>query len=403
MPGPVGKMRGDFDVAILGAGPYGLAAGAQLRQMRGIEVRVFGEPMAFWNCHMPEGMFLRSPWDASHIGSDRALTLTAFRDTTSRSIPTPIPLEQFVAYGQWFQQRALPDIDHRQITRVKKHPAGFQLLLDDGDRYTCRRVVVAAGIGPFARRLPQFEHLSPEHTSHASDQSNVRRFAGKRVAVVGAGQSALEGAALIHEAGAEVEVIVRAPRVHWLTWKARIHKLGPLAKLLYSPYDIGPAGVSRIVAVPPMVKYFPRSTQDWFRKRSLRSAGARWLVERFVNIPITRGRSIPSATLRGSKVQLHLDDGSSREVDHVYQGTGYKVDVSKYPFLPGELSKEIAQVNGFPRVGPGFESSVAGLHFLGAPSAWNFGPLMFFVCGTDFAARELARSIVNATTRKAAA
>jgi cation diffusion facilitator CzcD-associated flavoprotein CzcO len=231
----------------------------------------------------------------------------------------------------------------------------------------------------------------------------MKRFSGKTVAVVGAGQSALEGAALLHEAGAQVELIARTPQLHWLAWKARIHKLGPIAKLLYSPYDIGPAGVSRVVAVPNMVKYFPRSTQDWFRARALRSAGARWLQPRFTNIKVSTGKSIDSAKLRGGKLHLRLSDGSSREVDHVYQGTGYRVNVSQYPFLPAELTQKVAQVNGFPRVGAGFESSVPGLHFLGAPSAWNYGPLLFFVCGTDFAARTLTRHVAREVHHKAAA
>jgi len=187
--------------------------------------------------------------------------------------------------------------------------------------------------------------------------------------------------------------------VHWLGWRARLQKLGPIAKLLYSPFDIGPAGVSRIVAVPDAVKYFPRSVQDAFRKRALRPAGARWLVERFKSIPISRGRSVQSTQIAGQKLHVRLDDGSSREVDHVLLGTGYRVDVTRYPFLAPELSRSVAQVNGFPTLTAGFESSVPGLHFLGAPSAWNFGPLMFFVCGTDFAARRLARHLAIPLSR----
>ncbi len=393
----------DLDVAILGAGPYGLGAGARLRQVAGLAVQVFGEPMEFWHCHMPEGMLLRSPWAASYIGSDRKLTLGAFCQATGKSVPVPIPVEKFVEYGLWVQHQAIPDIDCRKINLVQKAATGFALTLSDGSRVISRRVVVAAGIGPFARRLPQFDGIPPEFVSHSSDQRNLKRFSGKVVAVVGAGQSALEGAALLHEVGARVEVIARVPQLHWLAWKERIHKLGPLAKLLYSPYDIGPAGVSRIVAVPDMVKYFPRSTQDWFRKRALRSAGARWLQPRFTDITVTTSRSIDSAKLRGGKLHLRLDDGSTREVDHVYQGTGYRVNVSQYPFLPAEIAQGIRQVNGFPKLGPGFESSVPGLHFLGAPSAWNFGPLLFFVCGTDFAARTLARYMAREVHQKIAA
>jgi cation diffusion facilitator CzcD-associated flavoprotein CzcO len=380
------------DVVILGAGPYGLAAAAHLRKIPGLDVRVFGEPMEFWKSHMPEGMLLRSPWPASHISDPQtALTMDAFGQQLGIQIPRPIPLDRFVEYGLWFHRQAVPDIDRRRIARIDRGSQGFQVTLSDGEKLQARRVVVAAGIGSFARRPKVFEGLPPELVTHVSDQRDIRRFTGKQVAVIGAGQSALESAALIHEAGGKVEVIVRASGVHWLGWRARLQKLGPLAKLLYSPFDIGPAGISRIVAVPDAVKYFPRSTQDTFRKRALRPAGARWLVDRFTDIAISKARFVESVTTSGSRVSMRLNDGSLREVDHVLLGTGYRVDVTRYPFLSSELIQGLTQINGFPILTSGFESSIQGLHFLGAPSSWNFGPLMFFVCGTDYAARRLAR------------
>jgi FAD-dependent urate hydroxylase len=383
-----------IDVTILGAGPYGLAASAHLRQIKGLEIRVFGEPMEFWNAHMPEGMLLRSPWAASHISDPQtALTMDAFSASLGSNIPKPIPLERFVEYGLWFQRQAVPEIDRRKIKRIEKSSSGFRLSLNDGEQFNSRRVVIAAGIGSFARWPKQFEGLPQELVTHVSNQRDVRRFKGKRVLVVGAGQSALESAALIHEAGGDVEVIVRAPNVHWLGWRARLQKLGPIAKLLYSPFDIGPAGVSRIVAVPDSMKFFPRPIQDAFRRRALRPAGARWLVNRCKDIPILTDRSVESATPAGGKLSIRLSDGSTREADHALLGTGYRVDVTRYPFLPSELSQNLSLVNGFPKLTPGFESSIPGLHFLGAPSSWNYGPVMYFVCGTDFAARKLARYI----------
>jgi cation diffusion facilitator CzcD-associated flavoprotein CzcO len=390
------------DVVILGAGPYGLSAGAHLRNIKGLEVRVFGEPMDFWKSHMPEGMFLRSPWAASHLSDPQSsLTMDAFRQAIGENISTPIPLDRFVDYGLWFQRQAVPEVDRRRIERIDQSASGLRVTLADGEQISCKRVVIAAGISTFARRLPQFEGLSPEFVTHASYGRDVQRFAGKRVAVIGAGQSALESAALIHEAGAEVEVIARRSSVHWLGWRARMQKLGPIAKLLYSPHDIGPAGVSRIVSKPQLMKYFPRVVQTRFRVRALRPAGARWLQGRFENIPITTSRQVASAEAIGNRLNLRLDDGTTREVDHVVLGTGYKVDVSRYPFLPVELSSKLNQANGFVIVNQGFESSVPGLHFMGAPSAWTFGPLMFFVCGTDFAARQLAAYVSGANSHSA--
>jgi FAD-dependent urate hydroxylase len=381
-----------LDVAILGAGPYGLSAAAHLRNIPGLDFRIFGEPMDFWKAHMPEGMFLRSPWEASNLSDPKnELNLNAFCAASRISISKPIPLDRFVDYGLWFQSQVAPNLDRRFITRINRDSGGFRLLLSNGEEVGCKKVIVGAGINSFARRLPQFEGIPAQFVSHASDGRDVQKFSGKKVVVIGAGQSALESAALLHEAGAEVEVIVRESSVHWLGWRARMQKLGPIAKLLYSPHDIGPAGISRIVAMPDVLRYFPRGVQNRFRVRALRPAGARWLTDRFHDIPITKQRQVSSAALRGDRLQLRLDDGSERDVDHVLLGTGYKVEIFRYPFLPAELSKDLAQANGFVLVNAGFESSVPGLHFLGAPSAWSFGPLMYFVCGTDFAAHKLAR------------
>jgi hypothetical protein len=372
----------------LGAGPYGLSAAAHLRNIKGLEVRVFGEPMEFWKCQMPEGMFLRSPWAASHLSDPAAArTFDHFRQATGADVPVPIPLDQFVRYGLWFQKQAVGDVDRRRIHRIDRDPKGFRLTLNDGESHTTRRVVVASGIGPFATRPAPLRNLPQHYVTHSSDQREIGQFKGKRVAVVGAGQSALESAALIHEAGGTVEVIARTPAIHWLGWRQRMEKFGPLANLFYSRFDIGPAGVSRIVAYPPMVKYFPRGTQTWFRTRALRPAGSRWLIERLKDVPKSTGRQIASASETGSQVQLTLDDGSTRQVDHVFCGTGYRVNISQYAFLPEALSNSVRTANGFPLLGSGFESSVPGLHFIGAPAAWTYGPLMYFVAGTDFAAK----------------
>jgi cation diffusion facilitator CzcD-associated flavoprotein CzcO len=391
------NMTHTVDVAVLGAGPYGLAAGAHLHKVAGLDVQVFGEPMEFWKAQMPQGMLLRSPWSASHI-SDPAVQFdfAAYRQQLGRAIPAPIPLDDFVSYGLWFQQHTAPSLIRNKVKSVVRGASNFQLTLDNGDSWNARKVVIAGGIGPFARRPEVFSGLFPQFVTHCSDQRDLSRFKGKRVAVIGAGQSALETAALIHEGGAEVELLVKAPNVHWLGWRAKLQKLGPLAKLLYAPTDVGPAGVSRIVSKPNLVKYFPRSIQNRFRTRSLRPAGSKWLFERLKNVPIRTSCHVVSATPAGERLHLKLNDGTLREVDHVLLGTGFQVDISRYSFLSSEIIQSIDRAEGFPLLNTGFESSVPGLHFLGAPSSWTFGPLMYFVAGTEFAARTVAQHISRA-------
>jgi len=187
-----------IDVTILGAGPYGLAAGAHLRQVAGLEVQVFGDPMEFWKAQMPAGMFLRSPWSASHISDPASqFTLGNYRSLLGREISAPIPIDDFVGYGLWFQQNTMPGIMRQKVTNIQRDSSGFQLTLDTGTRCSARRLVIAGGIKPFARRPEQFAGQFPQFVTHSSDQRDVNQFRGKRVAVIGAGQSALESAALI--------------------------------------------------------------------------------------------------------------------------------------------------------------------------------------------------------------
>src|SRR5471032_2387985 len=63
------------DVAIIGAGPYGLSVAAHLRGT-GVTVRIFGKAMDTWRSHMPEGMMLKSEGFASNLSApDRVSTL----------------------------------------------------------------------------------------------------------------------------------------------------------------------------------------------------------------------------------------------------------------------------------------------------------------------------------------
>jgi len=380
------------NVTIIGAGPYGLASAAYLRAA-GVETRVFGEPMEFWKEQMPVGMCLRSNWDASHIADPKqALTFDDYCRHSGNHASKPIPLDRFIDYGQWYQRSAVPDLERRTIARIDLDARGFKLTLADGEAFLSRRVVLATGISTFARRPAEFVGIPSALASHSSEQKDLRKFKGQRVVVIGAGQSALESAALFKEAGIEVEVIGRQQTLNWVGLHPRLHHLGLISKLLYSNRDVGPAGISRLVAMPLLFRRFPREFQDRTAYRAIRPAGAGWLQPRLVGVPITLGRHIVAATVKGSQLHLKLDDGSERLIDHALLATGYRVDVSRYDFLPESLSKQLETVDGYPVLKRGLESSVPGLHFVGKPAAWSFGPLLGFVSGTEFAANELVYS-----------
>ena len=392
------KTNLSHQVAIIGAGLYGLATAAHLRAAK-IETCVFGEPMEFWQNQMPEGMLLRSSWDACHIADPQCTsTLDNYLASQAVPVPRPVPLDRFIDYGRWFQKRMVPDVDRRRVVGVEKAGRGFRLDLNDGDCVQVQRVIVATGISLFARRPPQFSGLPLALVSHTSEHRNLKRFAGQRMVVIGAGQSALETAALLHEIGAaEVEILARQAKVRWLDQKLRWLKseANPIRPLLYPRTDVGPPGLNLIVATPELFKRLPRLLQDKIAYRSIRPAGTGWLVPRLREVRITTGVAVNSVRATGECLSLDLSDGSKRALDHVMLATGYQVDVSRYEFLSTGLLKQLRLSDGYPVLDAGFESSLPGLHFVGAPAARSFGPLCRFVSGTPFTARALTRRVLG--------
>jgi cation diffusion facilitator CzcD-associated flavoprotein CzcO len=387
-------------VAVLGAGPHGLAATAHLRRA-GEEVRIFGDPMSFWRT-MPAGMLLRSSWTATCIAEyDGALALEPYLAETGAKVTKPVPLEDFIAYGTWVQSKVAPDVDRRWVKRVTAAGDGFVLTLADETQLRAGRLVVAAGIADFVNR-PEVASGLPRHlASHTADHDDLSEFSGQDVLVVGGGQSALESAALLHEFGADVEVAARADKLNWLHGGKYQRRLGRLAPLFYAPTDVGPLGISRIVANPGLFTSLPTAVQEKMARRAIRPAGAAWLVSRLADVPIGMGVRVTSARQKGDRLHVELSDGSAREVDHLLFGTGYKVDIQRYPFLDPALALQVRSADGYPVLKAGMESSVPGLHFLGAPAARSFGPLMRFVSGGWYGAESLTRLVRGSRRRPA--
>ena len=379
----------DAPVAILGAGPYGLAVAAHLKDA-GIPFQSFGRPMELWREHMPAGMLLRSRQRATHISHPGGgLAIDDFAAARGREVPSPTPLDDFVAYGEWFQQQVVPDLDQRLVERVEPSPGGYRLTLEGSEELAASRVVVAAGMAAFPRYPAEFASLPRSVVSHASEHADLSDFAGRSVAVIGLGQSALESAALLHEGGAEVEGIGRAAEINWLHGDTPGQRRR-LRRRMAPPTDVGGRVTGWIAALPDLFRRIPSGTRELVERRCIPPAGAAWLRPRLEDVPIVTDAYVTAAQARDGGVHLLLSNGAERQVDHVLLGTGYQIDVTRYPFLTDEVRQALVTVDGLPRLNGGFESSVPGLHFVGSPAALSFGPVMRFVSGTWYTAPVIA-------------
>jgi thioredoxin reductase len=402
-------MNGISDVAIVGAGPYGLSVAAHLRRS-GMSVRQFGLPMHLWRTSMPNGMFLKSQGFASNLSDpDAASTLAAFCRATGRPYADyglPVPLDTFVAYGAWFQAQQSLDVDEVLVTRVTPSAGCYELDLADGGLAWASQVVLAIGVEHFAYLPDQLSRLPAAACTHSSAHTDLAAFRGQRVAVVGAGQSALESAALLHEAGVDVQLVMRKQQVVWngapLALTRRL-----LDRLREPEAGLGSGWSTWFYSRHPgLFRHLPASTRVYRARTALGPAGASWLRGRVEGeFPILAGHALDWAVSGPEGVRLGLvsSTGARTElaVDHVIAATGYRPDIGRLTFLDEDLRSRLRTVAGTPVVGRDYQSAAPGLFVVGPGVAPTFGPVMRFVYGADHAARTVARRLSATAGRRA--
>jgi hypothetical protein len=389
-----GPPRESCHVAVIGAGPYGLAVAAHLKAA-GIETRVFGEALGFWRRHMPSRMRIRSPWRATHIADpDRELTLDAYARRVGLTPAEQMPIGDFIRYGLWFQSCAVPDVDVRRVERIEAAPNGFRLVLADRSAVAARRVVVALGLANQSYRPAEFERLPSELVSHSADHVEFDVFRGRNVVVLGRGQSAVESAVLLAEAGAEV-MLVCGGDVRWLrSGASEAGAVRVLRDVLTSWSEVGPFPFDWLADAPNLLRLFPAKLRRRVTTLCLRPAASGWLKPRAGGVRFTPGRTVRGAEHQAGRVTLRFDDGTAAVTDHVLLATGYRIDIEKLGILDGDLLRRVATTGGSPMLSAGFETSVDGLHFAGSSAVASFGPLMRFIAGAGYAARCITRSVL---------
>ena len=391
------------DTAIIGAGPYGLSIAAHLKA-RGVDFRIFGSPMHTWRTHMPKGMLLKSDGFASCL-YDPDSSFTLGRYCHEQGIPyadlgLPVQLETFASYGLEFQKRFVPELEEKLVASIGRSLSGFDIRLEDGELVAARRVVAAIGISHFRYVPPVISILSEEFVTHSSCHTNFDRFKGRDVTVIGAGASAIDVAALLHQAGACVQLVARKPELKFHLPPGRIPR-PLLEQVRYPTTGLGPGWKSLFCTKAPLVFH---AMPLWFRLEVVRrhlGPAAGWFTKDLVvgHVAFHLGFTIAKADVQNGRVRLQLVniDGTQRTLvtDHVIAGTGYQVDLRRLAFLNAGLLAEIRSVDNTPVLSRNFESSVPGLYFVGTTSANSFGPMARFAYGARFTSRRLSRCLAR--------
>lgn len=388
-------------VVIIGAGPFGVSIAAHLK-MAGIDFRIFGKPIHRWQHQMPKGMFLKSEGRASNL-SDPTGNHTLARYCAERGLPyheagLPVPLQTFTDYALWFQRSLVANVEDMMVTCVEKSSDGFHVRLSNGELVRTPKIVVATGLEHMSYFPSELASLPSELVSHSSARHDLGCFSGKEVAIVGAGQSALETAALLAEQGTSVRVLVRKPAVVW----NEAAKTGPRPLYKRLRYPSSQLGVGLRLwfycAAPALFRCLPEELRLERAHGELGPAGASWLKDRIEGrVQILAGRLVAKADARGGRAVLKVlgEDGQFSEMpaDHVIAATGYRFDLRRLTFLTEEIKARVHTAAHQPVLSSGFESSVRGIYFTGLASASSFGPAMRFLCGTSYTAKSVSQHI----------
>ena len=395
------------NVAIIGAGPYGLSIAAHLRSL-GVDYRLFGRPLDTWKNHMPVGMMLKSDGFASNLsapGTEGTLAAYCARNGHAyHDTRLPVSLDLFVEYALDFQQRFVPDVEDRYVSQVERTGKSFTLRLDDGEVLTADLVVVATGITHLERVPAELGDLPPELATHSSAHSDLGQFANRDVTVVGAGSSAIDLATLLHEAGATTHLVARSDRLKFSSPPGP-HPRSRWQRVRHPSSGLGPGLRSWLFQkVPSLYRFVPGELRLKLARRHLGPQAAWLMRERFeAGVDATFGAQIERASVQDGRVQLRIRmrDGTHRDVttDHVVAATGYWPDIDRLDFLSEPLRRSLRTHADMPIVSRSFETSVSGLYLVGPPALNSFGPLMRFMVGAEYVAPLVARRLAQRAGR----
>lgn len=319
-------------VCIVGAGPCGLTAIRNLRD-NGIDSLVCYEGSdsigGLWA--FSEERQRPSVYESAHIISSRRLS--AFRDfPMPESYPDYPSHRQILAY---FRSYADSHDLHRDIrlgsrveTAERRPGGGWRLSIEDSHgrhEETADYLIVAAG----HHRIPFTPVLKGSFDGeqlHSGDYRTPRGFEGKRVLVVGAGNSACDIAAALSRIADHVSLSLRTPQ--YIIPKT----------VLGRPIDVQYRKLHRLPRFlrNAVLRYGLRAYVGPYERYALPQPDADILaVHPTLNTDILEQLSHGKVTVRratesASGHTIHFADGDSGEFDTMIWATGYQ---TRFPFL----------------------------------------------------------------------
>lgn len=346
---------------VIGAGPVGLAMGAALKH-RGIPFDIVDAGSGVG------GNWLHGVYRSAHIVSSKKAT-----EYADYPMPEEFPdfpsADQMLSYLNAFarDRGLLPQCEFNKVVAsvVPEDASRWTVTFADGETRTYKGVVVCNG-HHWDKRYPEFRGTFTGEILHSKDYRDVSQVQGKRVLVIGGGNSGVDMACDAGRFGESCDISLRSG--YWYLPKT----------FLGRPLTDVPIWGLPIFMQRALLKTMVKLTIGDYRRYGLQHPNHK-LFDRHPAFgtdllsAIRLGRVKPRPAIdRVDGNIVTFTDGSSGAYDLIIAATGFH---ASYPFLPDgliEVKDNVVQVYG-----GAFPAGIRGLYIVGWAQARNgFGRLI---------------------------